>query len=648
MNQSPMFLALLDGEDEGDADSGGHESAPAPDFGSEDELDSTLSSSLNSSNRWAGERRQSDASDSSVSVGQAEGADDGPLTAAAAAAAAAARAEAVEGEALTDEAGLILATRTLEISLEADDELASAPSRSVERGSLTGLIGTKMVRHLKPASTDTSRTAPLPRRCIPNRSSTSIGRVHDARDVVPRMNEAALVVALERAKRLLEERGMDAAQDAHEALLQVEALSFSAELLRDGETALGAARRVLHAARAHSPIAATIVVHYARWSENEKNAAHLCSGDGLEVLLALLAHRPPAVREPACKAFANLCSMPHGAAALGDARTVERLCGAVRAQLGRAGTLALERARSSSGGGGGGAGGGGDAGGRDGGVGAGTAAFPGASAGETAGSSANIMRGLKKLALSAEGRLALAMGGALQLVTEVSRAHPTANAVVEQALRIIGNVAIDPEREETIVESGCVQLLCTHLSTSDPAVLSADAGALANLISNPLVRSIIVANGCIRQICDIVAGPMGAKPEVYKHASWLLTSLAVEHESRAHVLTSGAHGARWCRGAQRPPAGAAVASRRSAFGAPRATLRAGGRSALTARRPLSHPSVPFGNPRVRRRACARRPGAACRALRPRFDSVSRGGCVGAGQLVSRRAERAADRARRRA
>lgn len=520
--QSPMFLNLLDAEDDGDTESGGNAA------GSDDDDD--LDSSVNSSNKWGPTGRKSDTSDSDVSGDEAEGPQSNDV---AVPAADFAHGESVQNEALTDEAGLILAARTLEISLEADEAaLSSAPSRSVEtRVPLTSVVSSKMVRHLKPASTDTSRTAPLPRRSIANRNSSCIGQISDPKDVIPRMNEAALVSALERARRMLDERGMDAAQEAHEALLQVEGLSLSARVPAEVHEVLEAMRQILHAARAHSPLAATIVVHFVRWSENEQNAALLCSGDGLEVLLALMAHRSPSVREPSCLALANLCAQPQGAAALGEARIVERLCAAVRAHLGwPAGGVGGSVSGSGS-----------DRGARCSSSSVGSASSGAVCLGsdDTASSSANVMRGLKKLALAAEGRLALAQGGALQLVTEVSRAHPSANAVVEQALRIIGNVAIDPEREETIIEAGCVQLLCAHLGTADAAVLSADAGALANLISNPQVRSIIVAHGCIRQICAIVSGPMADKPEVYKHASWLLTSLAVEHESRAHVLACG-------------------------------------------------------------------------------------------------------------
>ncbi|KAJ1622687.1 hypothetical protein T492DRAFT_884800, partial [Pavlovales sp. CCMP2436] len=420
-----MFLALMDGGGEPGPHNGGDSDSE------EDELACSPSSSSRDreQHEW-GKAHDSDASDSdeegSGSVEQ-QGAD-----------VAAIAVSAVPRDCEDEEAGLILATRTLEISLSADNGLSSAPTRSVAGGPLTSLVGSReMLRPLKPVSTDTSRTAPLPRRSIPNRSSTIIGYGHMLlpHDVVPLLNEQALLSALSSAAAMLEQRGLVCAQHAHEALLQAERLSLSSSL-PDGSTgALESARRVLHAARTHSPLAATIVVHYARWSESEENAQALCSGDGLEVLLALLEYRAADVREPACKSFANLCAMPQGASALGNARTVDRICGAVRAHLGRQAATVL-------GGGGGGLGGGG---------------LGGLGADDTADSAANLMRGFKKLALTSEGRLALAMGGALQLVTEVSRAHPTASAVVEQALRIVGNVAIDPEREATIVESGCVQ-----------------------------------------------------------------------------------------------------------------------------------------------------------------------------------------------
>jgi hypothetical protein len=54
--------------------------------------------------------------------------------------------------------------------------------------------------------------------------------------------------------------------------------------------------------------------------------------------------------------------------------------------------------------------------------------------------------------------------------------------VIEQALRIVGNVAIDPEREAAIIESGCVQLLCAHLASADAA---ASAAARAASVSAP-------------------------------------------------------------------------------------------------------------------------------------------------------------------
>lgn len=461
-------------------------------------------------------------------------------------------AEAAASESLADDAGLALAARTLELSLEAEDPaaLASTPPRSAEEcETLTGLASAKVLRTLKPASTLTSRAAPLSRRSNSSRNS-SCPDLAGYQDELPLNNEAALISALGLASSALQARGIAAAHEAREALLRVEGLRLPERLPEDAAAALGAARRILDAARAHAPLAATVAVHLARWSAHEPNAPLLCAGDGLEALLAALPHAPTAVRGPACAALANLCALPQGAALLSEVTTLERLCAAVREHLRAAGGARAEQE-------------------------------------ERERACANVLRGLKKLALSAEGRAALAESGALQLVVEAARALPASCSVVEQALRAVGNVAVEPEREAALLAAGCVQLLCDHLAGAEPAVLAASSGALANLVSNPAVRCALVDHGCAAQICALVRGPIAAaSPELYRHTSWLLTTLAVEHESRAHVLAAGAcrpqlHGARGVGGWERaPPPRCAAQLRRAplrarAFSTPALSRQAG-------------------------------------------------------------------------
>mmetsp|Transcript_7150 Transcript_7150/g.20716 ORF Transcript_7150/g.20716 Transcript_7150/m.20716 type:complete len:927 (-) Transcript_7150:583-3363(-) len=574
MNTSPMFLALLNAENDAEEDDGSPPSAPSVDNDSsddegEDDLSSQPASSANGSG-W----RQSGGSDSSVSTENVhakiaaldpEPPRDEVIVAEA------------EGNALTEETGLILAARQLEISLDlvdddgeqqdegadaSEDFMAEPDKRGLLRQPATGLIGTKMVRHLKPASTETSRTEPLPRRSIANRNSCAFDGVRSAGDLVPQMNETSLAMAIDHAAKALAAGGEHATSDALRHLRAVQDLELSTKVPTTGsDGAVPNACAIMRAAPGDEHLGAQLAPHLARWAENEENSGVLCSAEGLELLLTLIEQNGSRVREPTSVAFAGLCAMPAGAVALSTPATVARVCAAVRAHIEFAnargvnsghgsgpasGAASVRQSRQSSGsdwrpnyacGG--------DEVLPDAAV-AAAKARPPPHGGDphspefpTAASCANLMRGLKKLALSAEGRRALTQGGALVLVVEVARAHSTSNSVVEQSTRIIGNVAIDPEHEDAIIQSGCVQLLCAHLTATDPSVLSADAGALANLISNPTVRSIIVAHGCVGPICNVVSGPMKDRPEVYKHASWLLTSLAVEHESRAHVLANG-------------------------------------------------------------------------------------------------------------
>jgi hypothetical protein len=473
----------------------------------------------------------------------------------------------LDADAMEDEAALLLAARTLEMSLEAEDDVASAISRSLDRDPLIGLIGAKTVRPLKPVSIDTARSEPLPRRVIASRASTIDMRDEldtEAADASAQLDETVLIEAFEAAARTLAAQAADAASIALGQLRAVAELQLcttaacSPPRAADAADPLGAALRLLAAAGGDAALADALAAHYACWSECEENAQRLCTSDGLELLLRLLAASSARARERACAAFANLCAFPQGAVALGETRTVSQLCTAVRAShAGPTAAAVLATAfcaepRGAE---------------CDGAAAAAAAAHAAAAAAAATGedaaaaAAANVLRGLKKLALSYEGRLALAAGGALQLVVETARAYPWATGVIEQALRVVGNVAIDPEREAAIIESGCVQLLCTHLASTDGAVLSADTGALANLISNQVVRSTIVANSSIRLICDIVAGPLRERADVYKHASWLLTSLIVEHESRAHVLACGTRAPHSCPRALRVRAARRVPGR---------------------------------------------------------------------------------------